>query len=25
MRFGGREIEIDVTENGEVSPADYGF
>ena len=25
MRFGGREIEVDVTENGEVSPADYGF
>ena len=25
MKFGGREIDIDVTENGEVSPADYGF
>lgn len=25
MRFGGREIDIDVSENGEVSVADYGF
>jgi hypothetical protein len=25
MRFGGREIEVDVTEDGEVSQAIYGF
>lgn len=25
MRFGGREIDVDVSENGEVSEADYGF
>lgn len=25
IRFGGREIEVDVTEGGEVTPADYGF